>query len=190
MKSIVKLGLILLLICAIAAIALGLTYELTIDQIIFQRNAISEQARKEVLSNAEEFKPLDENIFNEISSADPTIQEIYLGYKGTEVVGYAIKSAGQGYGGNVEVITGIDVQGMITGVRIGNHLETPGLGANAQNPSFYEQYDGKSTETEIKVVKNNPQDNEIEALSGATITSDAVTDAVNSSAAAFDIINN
>jgi len=189
MKSIIKLGLILLLISTIAAIFLALTYNVTIDQIIFQRNAINENARKEVLADAEEFKPLNEDELNTIIITNPNIQEVYMGYKGDILVGYAIKSIGQGYGGPVEVITGIDFEGTIKGVRVGNHLETPGLGANAQNPSFYLQYNGKKTDAGINVVKNNPQENEIQALSGATITSRAVTNGVNYATEAFNMIS-
>jgi electron transport complex protein RnfG len=185
MREIIRLGLILLLICAIAAVSLGLTYELTIDQITAQRKAINEQARKEVLSDAMEFKPVEGEKLQEVVSKNDEILEIYGGYKDNNLIGYAIKAAPQGYGGPVEVITGINMDGVITGVRIGNHLETPGLGANATNPSFYKQYDNKTVSMKLKVVKANPNEDEIQALSGATITSTAVTNAVNYSIDAF-----
>ncbi|MFZ5965942.1 MAG: RnfABCDGE type electron transport complex subunit G [Bacillota bacterium] len=188
MGNIIKLGLILLLICAIAAVFLGLTYEVTIDQIIFQRNAINEQARKDVLPAAEKFEAIDEKLMNEVITSNDNIKEIYAGYKAGEIVGFAIKSVSQGYGGDVEVITGINSDGIISGVRVGNHLETPGLGANATNPSFYTQFDNKKTDKELKVVKAPPQEDEIQALSGATITSKAVTDAVNDSIDAFKLV--
>jgi electron transport complex protein RnfG len=187
-REIVKLGVILLIICSIAALFLGLTYEFTIDQILAQRKAINEQARKEVLPEAQEFKPIDEDVLNKIISENDTIKEIYGGYKEGNIIGYAIKTAPQGYGGPVEVITGISKDGKISGVRIGNHLETPGLGANATNPSFYKQYHNKSIDKKLEVVKASPGENEIQALSGATITSDAVTDGVNYSIEAFKTI--
>jgi electron transport complex protein RnfG len=77
-------------------------------------------------------------------------------------------------------MTGIDVEGKITGVRLGNHNETPGLGANATLPYFYEQYENKSIDKDIEVSKVEPtKDNQIQAISGATITSSAVTSGVN-----------
>lgn len=188
MREIVKLGIILLIICTIAAIALALTYDSTLDQILAQRKAINEQARKEVLPYAQEFKPIDEDILSQVISENDTIREIYAGYKDGNVIGFAVKATPQGYGGEVEVITGINFDGKITGVRVGNHLETPGLGANATNPSFYSQYNGKNVNMELKVVKSSPKDDEIQALSGATITSKAVTDAANYSTDAFGIL--
>ncbi len=190
MKEVLKLGSMLLIICVIAAILLGMTYEFTIDQITAQRQAINEQARKEVLGDADEFKPVDEDILKQITDNNDVIQEVFAGYKNGNIIGYAIKATPQGYGGPVEVITGIDVDGNISGVRVGNHTETPGLGASATNPEFYSQYDNKTASMDLKVVKANPNEDEIQALSGATITSVAVTDGVNYSIEAFKIINN
>ena len=80
----------------------------------------------------------------------------------------------------MEVIIGIDNEGSIDGVRIGNHAETPGLGAKAADEEFVEQFGGKSIDKPIQVKKTeNLDDNEIQALTGATITSEAVSDAVN-----------
>lgn len=180
MKEIVKLGLILLLVCVVAALALAVTNELTKDQIAYQRDLASEEARKAILPSAESFKPIDEDEFNEIASKNDKIAEIFAGYQGDAIVGYTFKTLPSGYGGTVEVMTGIDMEGKISGVRLGNHQETPGLGANATLPGFYDQYKDKSTDIEIEVSKVKPtKDNEIQAISGATITSNAVTSGVN-----------
>lgn len=180
MKEIVKLGLILLLVCVVAALALAVTNELTKDQIAFQRELASKEARKAILPSAETFKPIDEDKFKEIASKNDKIAEIFAGYQGDTIVGYTFKTLPSGYGGTVQIMTGIDMEGKITGVRLGNHNETPGLGANAELPYFYSQYENKSTDTEIEVTKVKPtKDNEIQAISGATITSNAVTSGVN-----------
>lgn len=189
MREIVKLGIILLVVCAISALALSITYDFTIEQIIAQRNAANNEARRNVLPEAEEFKPIDENKLNEIVSTNDKIVEIYAGYSSGNVIGYAIKTLPSGYGGSLEVMTGIGMDGKIKGVRIGNHQETPGLGANAALPSFYTQYENKSIETDLEVVKSGPaKDNEIQAISGATITSRAVTSGVNYSIEAFKLV--
>ncbi|RKD27985.1 electron transport complex protein RnfG [Caminicella sporogenes DSM 14501] len=189
MKEIVKLGLILLLICAVSALALSFTYDLSKDQILAQREAANNKARKNVLPDAENFKPVSEEKFKEVVSQNDKVVEIYAGYKGEEIIGYAIKTLPSGYGGAVEVMTGIGMDGKIKGVRIGNHQETPGLGANATLPSFYTQYEGKSIEKELKVTKSGqPKDNEIQAISGATITSRAVTSGVNYAVEAFKLV--
>ncbi len=188
MREIVKLGIILLIICTIAAFALSMTNAFTIDQIIAQRNFANEQARIGVLPDADRFEVINETKFDQVISDNDKIVEVYAGYKNNNVIGYAIKALPQGYGGAVEVMTGIDIDGQVSGVRIGNHQETPGLGANAALPSFYSQYNGKSAEEEIDVVKSPPtDDNEVQAIAGATITSDAVTTGVNY---AIDAYNN
>jgi electron transport complex protein RnfG len=96
-------------------------------------------------------------------------------------VGYVIKTLPGGYGGPLEVIVGITLDGTINGVRVGNHQETPGLGAKAKTVEFYGQYDGLSVGSPVEVIKVDVTsgNNEIKAISGATITSVAVTNGVN-----------
>ncbi|WP_427338963.1 RnfABCDGE type electron transport complex subunit G [Caloranaerobacter sp. DY30410] len=181
MGDIIKLGLILLLITSIAALVLGFTHDMTKDVIASVENQASEVARKEVLPLAESFKPLDEKILNEIISENPSIREIYSGYsENGSLVGYAIKTATPGYGGDVEVITGISLENKVTGIKVVSHKETPGLGANATQPKFQNQFKDKDASKELVVVKGSPSsENEIQALTGATITSKAVTKGVN-----------
>ncbi|RKD33192.1 RnfABCDGE type electron transport complex subunit G [Thermohalobacter berrensis] len=180
MREIVKLGLILLLITSAAAVVLGLSNAATIGTIEAVEAKASEVARKEVLPEAENFKTLEEEKLNEILNGNEKVLEVYAGYKGENIVGYAIKTATPGYGGNVEVITGISTEGKITGIKVVKHQETPGLGANATSAEFQNQYKDMNTSKEITVVKTQPSnENEIQALTGATITSDAVTNGVN-----------
>lgn len=189
MKEIGKLGAILLLICAIASALLAFANTKTIDKIIEQRELANELARKEVLPDAEKFEKLDEAIFKEFSDKNDKVKEVFIGYKGEEIAGYVVKTTPGGYGGAVEIITGISTDNSLTGVRVGNHNETPGLGANAKLPSFYEQYNGMSVEGEIGVAKANPQENQIQAIAGATITSKCVTDGVNMAAEVVKVLN-
>ena len=90
------------------------------------------------------------------------------------------ETGASGYGGTVSVMTGIDAEGSITGVVILSHDETPGLGANATKSSFLDQYLQPAPEGGLSVVKyQTPSDGQIEAMTGATVTSTAVTNAVN-----------
>jgi len=188
MKDIIVLGLKLLLICLISAALLGVTNELTKDKIAEVQAAASEQARKDVAPDAERFEAVDAEKMAEIVAVTDKVQEAFVAYKGDEVIGFVLKTAPSGYGGPVVVITGIDASGVITGVRVGTHTETPGLGANATLPSFYEQYDGKSVVTGVGVSKTGSSDTEIQAISGATITSAAVTNGVNFAGDILDIL--
>ncbi|KGJ50927.1 MULTISPECIES: RnfABCDGE type electron transport complex subunit G [Paraclostridium] len=178
MKDIFRLGAILFVICAVASLMLSLTNNITAP-VIEQRNIqANNESRQEVLQVAEEFSEVKD-------VKGDLIEEVYQGTKGGEVVGYTIKTTPKGYGGKVEVMVGISNDGKISGVKVGNHSETPGLGSKSADPSFKDQYNGKSTKTPLNVVKGNASnENDIVAISGATITSKAVTAGVN---AAMDV---
>lgn len=180
MKDILKLGVTLFVICAVAALVLGITNNIT-SPVIEERNIqASNKSRQIVLSDAEEFKQL-EGMNSDI------VVEVYEGLKGGDVIGYTIKTSPKGYGGAVEVMVGISTDGKITGVDIGNHSETPGLGSKASEPAFKDQYLDKGVANSLLVVKGSVNnDNEISAISGATITSNGVTSGVN---AAMKIYN-
>lgn len=180
MKDILKLGVTLFVICAVAALVLGITNNIT-SPVIEERNIqASNKSRQIVLSDAEEFKQL-EGMNSDI------VVEVYEGLKGGDVIGYTIKTSPKGYGGAVEVMVGISTDGKITGVDIGNHSETPGLGSKASDPAFKDQYLDKGVANSLLVVKGSVNnDNEISAISGATITSNGVTSGVN---AAMKIYN-
>jgi electron transport complex protein RnfG len=181
LREIIKLGLILLLITSISAVVLGLTNSVTEEKIEEAENLVSEEARKAVLPGAEKFVKEESTEINKILKENSDILEVYKGMNNQdEFLGYAIKTASSGYGGNVEVITGISNDGTITGMNVVSHQETPGLGANATGEEFQSQFKEMPTKKDITVVKSEPQnEEEVQALTGATITSDAVVKGVN-----------
>ncbi|MBQ6632163.1 MAG: RnfABCDGE type electron transport complex subunit G [Romboutsia sp.] len=180
MKDILKLGTTLFAICAVAALVLGVTNNVTAPVIEERNIQASNESRKIVLPQADEFKSLEK------MNSDIVV-EVYEGLKGKDIMGYTIKSTPKGYGGAVEVMVGISKDGKITGVEIGNHSETPGLGSKAAEPNFKNQYLDKDVLKPLLIVKGNANnDNEISAISGATITSNGVTSGVN---AAMKIYN-
>ena len=98
--------------------------------------------------------------------------------KENKIVGYAFTLSANGYGGLVKTVVGVDTNGKITAVEIIDvSNETPGLGQNATKSSFTDQF--KEVADTIVVKKSNPKENEIQAVTGATITSKAVTSSVN-----------
>ena len=180
MKDILKLGVTLFAICAVAALVLGITNNITAPVIEERNIQASNEARKIVLSEADEFKELD-------GMNSDIVLEVYEGIKDGQVIGYTIKTSSKGYGGAIELMVGISKDGKITGVEIGNHSETPGLGSKATEPMFKNQYVDKDVSNSLLVVKGSANnDNEISAISGATITSNGVTNGVN---AAMKIYN-
>lgn len=187
MREIVKLGLILFIITLVAATLLAFANEATSELIAQVQEQENNKARQEVLPSAEKFEPLDESELNAIVTENNRVKEVYIGKDSADkLVGYTIKATSSGYGGDIEIITGISADGQVTGMKVVSHSETPGLGANSTKPEFQNQFVGKSTATNISVVKSAPQNSEIQAISGATITSKAVTNGVN---IAIDVFN-
>ena len=122
---------------------------------------------------------MDESELNEIKNSNENVLEIFEGYDGENLVGYTIKTVVNGYGGEIEFMTGISTEGKITGIKILNHGETPGLGANATKTYFTESFRNKSVDGEITASKNPSGDLEVQALTSATRTTDAILDGVN-----------
>lgn len=173
MKEILKLGLILFIITAVSAGLLGFANEITKEPIAKQVQQAREEAMKQTLPQAEKYEVVDVDLPEE-----SIILEVNAGYKGDALEGFAVKVAPKGFGGSMEVMVGVSKDGILQGVKILSHSETPGLGANAEDASFTSQYEGKSGQ--LKVVKTTPSaEDEIQAITGATITSKAVTDGIN-----------
>lgn len=160
----------LFIICLIITALLAYTNSLTTEPIEKQNQLKAQQSRELVLAVAKDFEPVDEE--NDC-------------YKGVDqngaVVGYTLTTKAKGYGGDVQVMVGIDSKtNAVSGVVVLSHNETPGLGANAAKAEFSDQYKQPVPDNGFTVIKNaEPKDGEIQALTGATITSKAVTTAVN-----------
>ncbi|MDO4754047.1 MAG: RnfABCDGE type electron transport complex subunit G [Bacillota bacterium] len=162
-----KPGLVLFIVGVLAAAALGFTNEITKDTIAAQRENSRNAAMKEIIPEAGSFEQTDdEKFFLAKDASGQTIGAIVFTYP-------------NGFGGPVEVITGLGMDGTIKGVRVGSHTETPDLGSKATQPEFYEQFTGLSMSEPIQVIKiGEPNGNQIHAISGATVTSSGVTDGV------------
>ena len=172
-ESIFKLGIKLLIITAVAGLILGFVFNVTKAPIADQEKSNNEAAMKELIVTADKFEKKD------ITLTDGVL-EVNEGKKGNDVVGYTLKLSTKGYGGQIQLMVGISKEGKLAGIKILSQSETPGLGANATLPSFYEQYKEKPISKDLEVVKSGTsEDNQIQALTGATITSKAVTTGVN-----------
>lgn len=172
-KFIIKLGVILFLIVSISTLALSVVNFVTEDIIIRKNAELQDNARKNVLTEADSFEIVEN--YNPLSEY---VGEIYIAYKGNEKNGYCINISPNGYGGKIEMIVGINDNFTVSGVNIISMSETAGLGANSTKPEFLDQYKGKTQG--VSVVKSPSDDtNTINAISGATITSKAVTEGVN-----------
>ena len=182
-KEIGKPALILTVICLIIALALAGTNTLTADAIQQNEEKEAYETRIKVLKGADSFEPVELEPF----TAEDGSKFVEM-VKATNGIGYVATTTTKGYGGEMTVMTGFDNEGNIVGVSILSSSETPGLGKKAEEPGFTSQYLGKSGS--LSVVKNTAgYDSDIVAISGATISSKAVTSAVNCASQGFAAMN-
>ena len=174
-KPIVITAVSLLLICAVSAGILAFVNSVTAPLIAQNSAKTAVEARLEVLPGATDFT----------AKTDAQGREYFVGTSGDNIVGYVFTTSSAGYGGKIEVMTGVSADGVVTGISILTINETPGLGMNAKKDSFLSQYVG--SEGPFTVIKNDkPEENEILAITSATITTNAVTKAVNEAKALFE----
>ncbi|MDD7403154.1 MAG: RnfABCDGE type electron transport complex subunit G [Butyribacter sp.] len=186
----------LFLITLIAGVLLGGVYQITKNTIAQREEDAKKEAYeavykdgtfkadKDVESKLAEFqKKLTAGEIKTASGADLSDVEILEVLK-VEEGGYVATCTGKGYGGAVKLALGIDAEGTVKGIQITDcSNETPGLGQNSSSAEWNGQYLNMNTSQEITVVKDgtgSQKDGKINAISGATITSSAVTRAVNS----------
>ena len=177
MKTIMRPALTLMIICLIVTAALGGVDALTKDRIAQLAAEAEQAARAEVLPAATTFEPIndEETVFAGKDSAG-------------SITGYVIITESSGYGGKLRVMTGISAAGEVTGINILSHNETVGLGANCTKPSFRNQFLGRLTGNGFSVYKPGsaaPSEGGVEAITSATISSNAVVKAVNDAVAIF-----
>ena len=165
-----KLAVILFAFAAVVAVALGLVNKITSDRIAAFAAEKTAEAMRAVLP-AESYAPLPDSAAAKLD----LVKEVYAaGDKG-----WVIMVTPSGFGGEIEMAVGVDKTGAVTGVSIVSMSETSGLGANAKRESFRSQYIGKSGSVALR-----KQGGEIDALTGATVTSTAVTKGVNAALSA------
>ena len=199
--SFVSDALRLMLITVIAGLLLGLVYTVTYEPIQAAQNATTIAAYKQVFPDAADFQE-DENGAALIEANAASLAEQGFGNvlidkvvnavdANGQVVGHIINASSKdGYGGLVSISVGIQADGQtVNGIAFLSISESAGLGMNARDTDWYKQFNGKKGE-KFEVTKAGDgelDNNKINAISGATITSRAVTNAVN---AALYFVNN
>lgn len=195
-NRIIKDAMALTVITLVAGAALGGVYEITREPIARQEALEKEQAYKKVFENASEFHSVEitpqmdaelrEQLDGEGCRAQ-TVEEIMEAVDGNgNLLGYAFTVvSSEGYGGDIKFSMGVQSDGTMNGISILSIGETAGLGMNADTPEFKEQFADKKVEKFTYTKKGAAADNEIDALSGATVTTNAMTKGVNAGLCAF-----
>ena len=173
MKSLLSLVLVLGAICLVAGALLAFVNQVT-------ERPIAEAMRREKLAAIEQVLPAHDN---QPDTDLVTLEDggktwtFFVGRKGGRYVGAAFEvTSSKGYGGTIRLMVGVNADGTMEGLAVLEQKETPGLGAKIQDPGFRDGFRGRSlTNTNWKVRKDG---GDIDAITAATISSRAVTDAV------------
>ena len=157
--------LILCIIALVAGFALAATNLVTAGPIEEQRIKATQAARIAVFPEASNFEEMQ-------MESDTGLDSVYIATSGTDTLGYVLQITVPGYGGPIEIIMGVDMQGTITGLTVGgsNFAETAGLGTQVKEPPFTDQFVGLR---EMPAINEN-----VDTISGATISSSAVINGV------------
>lgn len=176
MKNILKNAIILTLITLVAGTALAFVYSISKEPIALVEKQATAQAYKTVFADADEFEEIkfdDKNV-----AENSTIYAISKAKSDDDTIGYVMTVSSKGYGGEIKLAVGIDLEGSITGISILDASnETPGLGAKVKEDKFTSQFKG---------IKTGEIENKVDAISGATFSTNGVKNAVSSALDYFE----
>ena len=194
MSKMLKDTSILLLITLISGLLLGLVYQITKEPIALQKEKAKQEAYREVFSSADSFEEkemqvIDEQEWAAAGFAQETIDEVMTAKDASgNAIGYVITvTTKEGYGGDIRFTIGITSDGCVNGISILEISETAGLGMRAGDV-LAPQFAGKSVESFECVKTGASAENQIDAISGATITTNAVTNGVNAGLYYFQVM--
>lgn len=176
----------LMIITLVAGLLLGVVYEITKEPIAAEQQRAKEEAYKTVFADADSFesitldeakveKNLSDNGYN------VTVNEAMKVFdKSGSVKGYVLTVTNhEGYGGDIQFAMGVQIDGTVNGISFLSIAETAGLGMKATEADFIKQFADKKVES-FRYTKNGASvDDEVDAISGATITTNAVVNGVN-----------
>ena len=168
-NEIIKPVLVLVCICLVVTALLAYINSVTSPIIAKAEEEKTRQAMTEVLSEADSFEKLEiENLPERVTEA----------YSATNGAGYVFMLTTKGYGGDMKLICGMDADGVIEQCKTLSHAETSGLGSKTAEDPYRNQYCGKSAETL----------GEVDAITGATISSTAYKNAIEDAFKAYDMV--
>ena len=162
--------LVLVLICFVVTFLLAFTYGITAPIIAENTAKAESEARMELLPEADDFTQSDANPYI-LEDGKVYVQDCYVANNGAGMVVTVMTNS---YGGRLTAMIGIDADGAITGVKVTDHADTPGVGTKAHAESHLKQYIGL-TELQSEQVKDDPS---VQHVTGASVSSGALHKAV------------
>ena len=193
MNNIVKNTLILTAITVVSGLLLGVVYGITKEPIAQAQENTKQEAYRTVLSNASEFETVEfdadtaASLLSENGYTSDVITEIAEGTDASgATVGYVINvQSSEAYDGSLSLSVGIASDGTVKGIEMLDISETAGLGMKADEAEFKDQFKDKNVQKFTYTKTGEDGDDKIDAISGATITTNAVTNAVDSALVYF-----
>ena len=185
---------ILTSITVVSGLLLGIVYDITKEPIAEAQENTKQEAFRAVLADASSFETMEDfdasealSILEENGYTSDEITEIAEGVDDSgETVGYVINvTSREAYDGDLEVSVGIATDGTVKGIEMLSISETAGLGMKADEADFKDQFKDKKVEKFSYTKSGESGDDKIDAISGATITTNAVTNAVDSALVYF-----
>lgn len=198
-NKIIKDAMALTLITLVAGAALGAVHGITKEPIARQEALTKAEAYKEVFEEANDYSTVEmtdelagqlrDSLDSEGYQAQ-SIDEIVEAVDGSGAcLGYIVTViSSEGYGGDIKFTMGVQADGTMNGISILSISETAGLGMRANTDEFKSQFVGKNTDKLVYTKNGASADNEIDALSGATVTTNAMTNGVNAGLCAFRVM--
>lgn len=197
MNSILKNTMIITAITLVAGLLLGIVYNVTYEPIEVAKQAAKMEAFSQVIDEADSFDSEGTDFDYDKINADladngfekDKIDEIAVAMdENGNTIGYVLTvTSKEGFGGDITFTVGIMADGTTKGISFLSISETAGLGMEAKEDAFKSQFSDKNVESFVYTKSGATADNEIDALSGATITTNAVTNGVD---AALYVFNN
>ena len=193
-KYIIKLTVTLFLTCLVVAAALGGVNAITADKIAAINWENTQKAMKEVVADPDNTEFTELELTDDMTAAATaqggTLAAVYQAQSGGQPVGYAINVEASGSQGTISMMVGIDMDGAVTGVSIVTNSETSGIGSKVMSNEtltngtrVLDQFIGKSAADGVLSVGSN-----VDAITGATVSTKGVTTGVNAALAAAGVI--
>jgi electron transport complex protein RnfG len=175
MKKRMKSTIVFLIFVLVSVVLIGLTYTVTAGPLEIQRGELGGGAIRELLPGTHRTESVD-------LEEDSTLSHLVRSYdSGDEFIGYVFTAVSSGFAGDIEMMVALNPQGVIEGLQVIAHSETVGIGDGIGEEWFAEMFVGRSGMLFSSSNATNPQ--EIDAIAGATISTDAIIRGVNDASA-------
>jgi electron transport complex protein RnfG len=167
-RDIFKITLNLVIIYLIGGFILAFVFATASPKIFRNNEEAEKKALKQLMPDADVNEKMGEWTIHDKHA------KYFISKKGGDTIGYIIQSFGKGYSSYINTFIAVDKNFTVQRINVLSHAETPGLGDEIEADSFKDQFKGKTVE-HLKVIKGDTKD-DIQAISGATISSRAVSE--------------